>query len=105
MLIYKGGENIKKYPFIKQRGIKECGPACTLMILKYYKGYINIDKLSEMMHTNQNGTTAYNIVETLKTLGFNSYGIKTKNLDSAFHNNEKIDIGNYKIINKTQKQY
>ena len=82
MLIYEGGENIKKYPHVKQRGLKECGPACTLMILKYYKGYININKLSEMMHTNQNGTTAYNIVETLKSIGFNSYGIKTDNLEN-----------------------
>ncbi len=100
MLIYKGGENIKKYPFIKQRGIKECGPACTLMILKYYKGYINIDKLSEMMHTNQNGTTAYNIVETLKTLGFNSYGIKTKNLE-----NLKLPCIAHVIVNYSYHHY
>ena len=64
MLIYEGGENIKKYPYIKQRGLKECGPACVQMILKYYGGYVNINKLSEMMYTNQNGTTAYNMNET-----------------------------------------
>ena len=70
-------KNIKKYPYIKQRGLKECGPACVQMILKYHGGYVNIDKLGEMMNTNQNGTTAYNICETLKDLGFNSVGIKT----------------------------
>ena len=77
---YKGGEIIRKYPFVKQRGIKDCGPACVQMILKYYHGYVNMDKLSEMMNTNQNGTTAYNIKETLNQLGFKSAGIKSQDV-------------------------
>lgn len=77
---YKGGEIIRKYPFVKQRGIKDCGPACVQMILKSYHGYVNMDKLSEMMHTNQNGTTAYNIKETLNCLGFKSAGIKSQDV-------------------------
>lgn len=71
---------IKKYPFTKQRGIKDCGPACVQMILKYYNGYISLDKLGEMMNTNQNGTTAYNIKQTLNSIGFKSEGLKTKNI-------------------------
>lgn len=51
------------------------------MILKYYHGYVSLDKLSEMMNTTQNGTTAYDIKETLKELGFNSYGFKSENID------------------------
>ena len=45
------------------------------MILENYNGFVNYEKLCEMTKTNKNGTTAYNIVETLKKLGFNSYGI------------------------------
>lgn len=82
MLIYEGGEIIKKYPFVKQRGIKDCGPACVQMILKHYNGYVSMDKLSEMMNTNQNGTTAYDIKKTLNNLGFKSYGIKTNNIEN-----------------------
>ena len=50
------------------------------MILKYYRGYVSLDKLSEMMNTTKDGTTAYNIKETLNSLGFNSYGLKSENL-------------------------
>ena len=61
---------MKKYPFIKQSGLRDCGPACILMILKYYGGYMNLDKLSIMLGTNNNGTSVYNLVEGLKYLGF-----------------------------------
>ena len=100
MLIYEGGENIKKYPYVKQRGLKDCGPACVAMILKYYGGYVNIDKLSEMMYTNQNGTTAYHINETLKVLGFNSMGLKNNNLESL-----KLPCIAHVIINHSYKHY
>jgi len=29
---------MKKYPYTKQEGIKDCGAACLSMIIKYYKG-------------------------------------------------------------------
>lgn len=69
---------MKKYPFVKQRGLKDCGPACILMILKYYGGYISLDKLSDMLCTNSKGTTAYHMIEVLKSLGFDSEGYKYK---------------------------
>ena len=91
---------IKKYPFVKQRGIKDCGPACVQMILKYYHGYVNMDKLSEMMNTNQNGTTAYHINETLKLLGFKSHGIKSSDILTL-----KLPCIAHVIINSSYKHY
>lgn len=73
---------MKKYPFIKQKGLKDCGPACILMILKYYDGYISLDKLSDMLCTSNKGTTAYHMVEVLKSLGFDSDGFKYKDISS-----------------------
>ena len=35
----------KKYPFVKQDGIKDCGVASLLMIIKYYKGNISLNIL------------------------------------------------------------
>ena len=29
-----------KYPFTKQEGLKDCGPASLQMIIKYYGGYV-----------------------------------------------------------------
>lgn len=68
---------MKKFPIYLQDGIKDCALACVMMILRFYKGNINPIKLSEMLKTTKNGTSAYNIIETLKYLGFKSEGIKT----------------------------
>ena len=68
---------IKKYPFQHQSGIKDCGPACLLMIIKYYGGSFNLSKLGEMTKTSKRGTNAYNLIETAKELGFIAKGIKT----------------------------
>lgn len=67
---------MKKYPFVRQRGIRDCGPACTLMILKYYGGYVSLDKLSEVLCTSKSGTTAYHIINALRSFGFKCDGYK-----------------------------
>lgn len=50
------------------------------MIVRYYKGYIGTYKLEEILKTSRKGTTAYHIVEALKRMGFNAYGIKLDKL-------------------------
>ena len=93
---------MKKYPFVKQDNIKDCGVASLLSIIKYYGGLTSIQKLREMTKTNKNGTTAYNLIETAKNLGFESYGIKCKM--------EEFDKINFPaiahtIIDKTYKHF
>lgn len=61
---------MRKYPFVKQTGLRDCGPACILMILKYYGGYMSLNKLNVLLSTNSKGTSVYNMVECLKNLGF-----------------------------------
>ncbi len=100
MLIYEGGEIIKRYPFVKQRGIRDCGPACIQMILKYYHGYVSLDKLSEMANVTKEGTTAYNLKETLENLGFYSYGLKSEDIHEL-----KLPCIAHVIINHSYKHY
>ncbi len=69
---------VKKYPFIRQSGLKDCAAACTYMIVKYYNGFVSMSELSEMLKVTRNGTTAYHIINTLEMLGFKAYGIKDK---------------------------
>ena len=69
---------IKKYPFIKQNGLKDCAAACTYMIIRYYNGFVGLSELSEMLKITRNGTTAYHIITVLEELGFKAYGIKDK---------------------------
>lgn len=67
---------LKRYPFIKQEGFKDCGCASVLMILKYYKGNISIERIRDLTHTNKNGTSAYNLISCFNELGFYSKGMR-----------------------------
>lgn len=73
------------------------------MIIQYYKGYVEIEKLREMSKTSRQGTTGYHIVQTLKELGFESYGIKTK-FDFLTKKIELPAIAHV-IIDQTYKHY
>ncbi|MCI9110876.1 MAG: hypothetical protein HFH47_03565, partial [Bacilli bacterium] len=70
----------KKYPFIRQEGLKDCGAACIFMIIKYYGGYVSMNRLTEMLKITKKGVTAFHITKTLNSLGFNSYGLKLDKL-------------------------
>ena len=70
-----------KYPLVKQNGFKNCGPCSLASIVQYYKGYISVDALEDMMHTTKNGTSAYNLIEAARKIGFESYGMKVDKLD------------------------
>ena len=76
--IYEEAKKVKKYPFEKQEESKDCGVSCLSMIIRFYKGYIPKYDLLDMTKTNRNGTTAYHLVQTLKDIGFESYGVECK---------------------------
>lgn len=62
--------------YIKQEGLRDCGVCCLFNIIRYYGGYINIEKLRQMTNTNENGTSIYNLVKTSNELGFDSKAYK-----------------------------
>lgn len=67
---------VSKYPFIKQEGIKDCGVACLLMIIKYYNGFIPLEKLRDLTNTTKLGVSAYDLCEGAKHIGFTAEGLK-----------------------------
>lgn len=69
---------MRKYPFVKQRELKDCGICSLQMIIKYYDGYINKNTLIEETKVSKKGITAYHLIETAKKIGFNSIGYKCK---------------------------
>ncbi|MBE6159978.1 MAG: peptidase domain-containing ABC transporter [Lactobacillales bacterium] len=71
-----------KYPFVKQKDLKDCGVCSLLMILKYYDAYIPIEKLRDMTFTSKNGVTAFHLIEAAKQIGFISQGLKVTNLEN-----------------------
>ncbi len=81
---------MKKNLIIKQDGYKECGAACLLSIIRYYKGNISINKLVELTCTNKEGTTFYNIKDTAEKIGLEAEGFKITNKD--FSSLKKIKL-------------
>lgn len=67
----------KKYPFVKQQDLKDCGVCSLRMVIEYYHGYIELETLRLLTHTTRKGVSAYHIIEAAQKLGFHGYGIKT----------------------------
>ncbi len=45
------------------------------MIMQYYGGYMNSEDIRDLLHTDKNGTTAYNFIEGAKSIGFKAKGV------------------------------
>ena len=95
---------IKKYPFIKQEEIKDCGAACMYMIIEYYKGHLSMEKLRELLKIDKSGTTAYHIVEGAKKIGFESKGVKC-NLEDINEDNIILPCIANVIINNSYRHF
>ena len=65
-----------RYPFEKQKDLKDCGVCSLLMIIRYYGGGVSKEYLRELTNTTKLGTTAYDIIQAANKLGFNSTGVK-----------------------------
>ncbi len=93
-----------KRNLIKQDGFKDCGPTCLSMIIKHYKGYIDINELKEMCKTDKNGTTAYHLIEAAKKCGFESYGCKCQ-LEDIDKNNIILPCIAHVVLDNSYKHY
>ena len=58
---------MKKY-IVLQDGIKECGSACLLSIIKYYGGSVSLERILELTKTTKEGTNFYNMGIHLQTM-------------------------------------
>lgn len=58
--------------FVKQQNEKDCAVACLYNIIRYHKGYVDMDKLRVKLKTNKDGTSVYDIVKVSNEIGFQS---------------------------------
>ncbi len=68
---------MKRFKLIQQHDVKDCGVACLAMILNKYHTTIPLSKLRLMSGTDNQGTTAYGLVQALEQLGFKCEVFKT----------------------------
>ncbi len=71
---------MKKNVIVRQQDLQDCGVCSLLSIIKYYGGYIPLEKLRLDTHTSLEGTTAYHLVKTARNYGFDASGMKLENL-------------------------
>ena len=70
-----------KKNIVIQDGIKECGAACLLSIIKYYGGSVSLERLLELTKTTKEGTNFYNLKATAIEIGLNGEGYKLDSID------------------------
>ena len=63
-----------------QDGIKECGSACLLSIIRYYGGNISLASLLELTRTNKEGTNFYNLLEASIGIGLTGKAYKVDDI-------------------------
>lgn len=69
-MIFGNKKYIRDFPFIRQTGMMQCGPACMAMIFKYY-GYYNIAPLlTKMTEVSTAGVNLYSMIEVAEQFGF-----------------------------------
>jgi ABC-type bacteriocin/lantibiotic exporter with double-glycine peptidase domain len=62
---------------VLQHDQSDCGVACLLSIIKFYKGDCSLEKLRELSGTTQQGTTLLGLYQASNQLGFIAEGFQT----------------------------
>ena len=66
---------MQKYNAVMQEGSMDCGCACLLTIIRYYKGNVPREYLRSLTNTTKDGTNAYNLLDAGRKLGFDTKGV------------------------------
>ena len=72
---------LKKYAWVRQDDLKDCGVCSLLTIIKTYGGWVSKEYLRELTKTTKKGTNAFYLLEAGKKLGFTTKALKGDVLD------------------------
>lgn len=75
---------MSKKIIVIQDGIKECGSACLLSIIRYYGGNISISELLKLTNTTKDGTTFYDLKQAAYEIGLSVKGYKVENASKLY---------------------
>ena len=79
----KGEKEMKKMIIVKQHDLKDCGVASLASIIRYYDGYVPMEKIRLDTSTTKDGTSAYNLIVAAQKYGFDAKGILVDTIDNA----------------------
>jgi ABC-type bacteriocin/lantibiotic exporter with double-glycine peptidase domain len=75
---------------ILQHDQSDCGVACLLSIIKFYKGDCSLEKLRQLSGTTQQGTTLLGLYQVANQLGFNAEGFQANVMTLVENQNPSI---------------
>lgn len=94
---------------VRQQDEKDCGVCSLLSIIRYYKGNVSLEQLRLDARTNNEGTTALNLVLASQKYGFDAVGMKVENvndikrLPAIAHLNLEKGYSHYVVVEKITK--
>ena len=94
-------ENIKK-TFVLQNDQSDCGVACLLSLIRYYKGNHSLEKLRELSGTTKQGTTLLGLYQAANKLGFSAQGNEA-DIQSLIDHSTPVIL--HVLINKNLQHY
>lgn len=62
-----------------QKDVKDCGPCCLSSIIKFYDGYVPLEKIRMDTFTSYEGVSAYHILKAAEKYGFDGFVKKSNN--------------------------
>ncbi|HDX9591281.1 TPA: peptidase domain-containing ABC transporter [Bacillus pseudomycoides] len=71
-------DTLKKVPFVEQMEQADCGICCISMITQYYKSYVSLFELQEIVGSGRDGVSLYTLVETARKIGLSANTYKRK---------------------------
>lgn len=67
---------MKRKLVVLQEDKNDCAAASLLSIIRYYDGNLDLEYIRNLIHTSKNGTTAYDLINGSKEIGFYSFAKK-----------------------------
>lgn len=80
----------------------DCGVACLLSIIKFYKGNHSIEKLRELSGTTKQGTTLLGLYQVANNVGFKAEGCEA-DIQSLIEHNQPVIL--HVVIDKQLQHY
>lgn len=95
----------------RQSDVNDCGPAVIYSLVKYYKGYVSLERIKLDTHLDKTGISAYDMVLALNSYGFDAKGLKltiedlkTTKIPLILHCIYNNSYGHFILLLKTSKK-
>lgn len=105
---------MKRYAYVAQMDMRDCGVAALASIAKHYGSDFSLAHLRELAKTTKEGTTALGIIEAAKKMGFETKAIKANmelfdmtDIPYPFivHVNKEGKLQHFYVVYKVKKDY